>query len=91
MEMRSNGMEICPKGGECAKWAIEYLKYCICGTKEGVSLGLGVISVVTWTVAEIPQIITNYKQKSTEGLSLTFLATWIIGYLFSLSLSMLLL
>lgn len=51
--------------------------------KDGVSLTLGVISVLSWGVAEIPQIITNYKKKSTEGLSLAFLLTWIIGDLFN--------
>ncbi|XP_016505560.1 vacuolar lysine transporter YPQ1 isoform X2 [Nicotiana tabacum] len=49
-----------------------------------VSLALGLISVVSWGVAEIPQIITNYKQKSTEGLSLFFLFAWIVGDLFNL-------
>jgi len=47
--------------------------------KDGVSLTSGMISVLSWGVAEIPQIVTNYKEKSTEGLSLAFLLTWIIG------------
>ncbi|CAK7340343.1 unnamed protein product [Dovyalis caffra] len=54
-------------------------------TKDGVSLTLGMISVLSWGVAEIPQIITNYKEKSTEGLSLAFLLTWIVGDLFNVS------
>ena len=54
--------------------------YCLCSVKDGISLSLGFVSVVSWTVAEVPQIITNYKQKSAEGLSMTFLITWIIGY-----------
>lgn len=85
--MGSSSMQMCPTGGHCAKWAIQYLHYCICSAKDGVSLSLGVVSVVTWTVAEIPQIITNYRQKSTQGLSMAFLATWILGYLFLSSLS----
>jgi uncharacterized protein with PQ loop repeat len=32
----------------------------------------------------VPQIITNYKHKSTEGLSLAFLMTWIVGDFFNL-------
>ncbi|KAB5551616.1 hypothetical protein DKX38_008927 [Salix brachista] len=51
--------------------------------KDGVSLTLGMISVLSWGVAEVPQIVTNYKKKSTEGLSLAFLFTWIIGDLFN--------
>ncbi|KAJ6864151.1 hypothetical protein NC651_034862 [Populus alba x Populus x berolinensis] len=74
-------MPTCPQ--YCSQWARIYLKYCLCSMKDGVSLTLGVISVLSWGVAEIPQIITNYKKKSTEGLSLAFLLTWIIGDLFN--------
>jgi len=48
--------------------------------RETASYTLGLVSVVIWVVAEIPQIITNYRAKSTDGLSATFLITWIIGY-----------
>ncbi|KAG6743607.1 hypothetical protein POTOM_052306 [Populus tomentosa] len=74
-------MPTCPQ--YCSQWARIYLKYCLCSMKDGVSITLGVISVLSWGVAEIPQIITNYKKKSTEGLSLAFLLTWIIGDLFN--------
>ncbi|MED6182792.1 hypothetical protein PIB30_032014 [Stylosanthes scabra] len=53
-------------------------------TRETVSYTLGVISVIVWVVAEIPQLITNYTAKSAKGLSLTFLFTWIIGDIFNL-------
>ncbi|RDX90864.1 Ypq1, partial [Mucuna pruriens] len=52
--------------------------------RETASFFLGITSVVVWVVAEIPQIMTNYSTKSTEGLSITFLITWIIGDLFNL-------
>ena len=74
--------EVCPQ--QCAMWAREYIGYCLCSTKDAVSLGLGLLSVISWGVAEIPQIITNYKAKSTEGLSFAFLLTWIIGFVFRL-------
>ena len=71
-------MPICPH--HCSQWARVYMKYCLCSMKDGVSLTLGMISVFSWGVAEVPQIVTNYKKKSTEGLSLAFLLTWIIGW-----------
>ncbi|KAM7259779.1 hypothetical protein ACFE04_015520 [Oxalis oulophora] len=40
---------------------------------------------MSWFVAEIPQIITNFKDKSAQGLSISFLSTWIIGDLFNLA------
>nr|AAD12006.1 hypothetical protein [Arabidopsis thaliana] len=55
--------------------------------RDGLSLSLGIISVISWGVAEIPQIMTNYSEKSTEGLSITFLTTWMIGSARSLSSS----
>ncbi|KAM5550500.1 hypothetical protein ABKV19_027584 [Rosa sericea] len=68
----------------CWEWARKYLGYNLCSTKDGVSLVLGVVSVASWGVAEVPQIITNFKHKSTDGLSLAFLITWIVGDLFNL-------
>ncbi|XP_062196004.1 uncharacterized protein LOC133899079 isoform X2 [Phragmites australis] len=74
----------CHSSRQCAEWARTYLKYCLCSTKDSVALMLGLASVVSWGVAEVPQIITNYRQKSTEGLSIAFLMTWIVGDLFNL-------
>ncbi|KAL0359730.1 UNVERIFIED_CONTAM: putative vacuolar amino acid transporter YPQ1 [Sesamum angustifolium] len=70
---------VCPVDRHCAEWARRYMGYCLCSTKDGFSLSLGLISVLSWGVAEIPQIITNYKKKSAEGLSILFLCTWIVG------------
>ena len=55
------------------------MKYCLCSVKDEISLSLGVISIISWAVADIPQIITNYKEKSSEGLSIAFLITWVVG------------
>ncbi|KAK8452054.1 hypothetical protein SEVIR_5G048900v4 [Setaria viridis] len=74
----------CPSSRHCAEWARTYLKYCLCSQKDSAALALGLISVISWGVAEVPQIITNYRQKSTEGLSVAFLMTWIVGDMFNL-------
>ncbi|KAF7852217.1 hypothetical protein BT93_L5367 [Corymbia citriodora subsp. variegata] len=74
----------CPASRHCAKWARKYMHYCLCSTKDEIALSLGVVSVITWGVAEIPQIVTNYKQKSAEGLSIAFLMTWVVGDFFNL-------
>lgn len=75
----SSRAPVCPREEHCSEWAKQYLKYCLCNMKDGVSLALGLVSVISWGVAEIPQIITNYRTKSTEGLSIAFLMTWIAG------------
>ncbi|KAK8936650.1 hypothetical protein KSP39_PZI012279 [Platanthera zijinensis] len=51
----------------------------VSSVREIVTFVLGTTSVLCWGVAEIPQIITNFKEKSAEGLAVTFLMTWIIG------------
>lgn len=76
----NSNMPLCPADQHCSQWARKHMKYCLCNAKDGVSLFLGMVSVASWGVAEIPQIITNYREKSTEGLSIGFLLTWIIGY-----------
>ncbi|KAL6530641.1 hypothetical protein OROMI_028530 [Orobanche minor] len=70
---------MCPVDQHCSEWARKYMGYCLCGTKDWFSLALGLVSVVSWGVAEIPQLITNFKSKSAEGLSILFLMTWIVG------------
>ncbi|XP_057437851.1 seven transmembrane protein 1 [Lotus japonicus] len=61
-----------------------WTKMHLSSVRETASLTLGAVSVFVWVVAEIPQIITNYRTKSAEGLSVIFLITWIIGDLFNL-------
>ncbi|KAF6147770.1 hypothetical protein GIB67_006743, partial [Kingdonia uniflora] len=75
---------VCPQQQHCSQWAQTYINYCLCTLKDGVSLTLGLISVLSWGVAEVPQIITNYKQKSAEGLSIAFLMMWTAGDIFNL-------
>ncbi|CAI9297579.1 unnamed protein product [Lactuca saligna] len=83
MELLKSNMPMCPADEHCSQWARNYMKYCLCTRKDWISLILGLISVMSWGVAEVPQIITNYKQKSSEGLAMCFLLTWILGDLFN--------
>ena len=85
MSLHKGTSPSCSPNKHCSQWAWTYLSYCLCGAKDAVALTLGLTSVLTWSVAEVPQIITNYREKSTEGLSLAFLMTWIVGYIISLS------
>ncbi|KAM7271474.1 hypothetical protein ACFE04_030688 [Oxalis oulophora] len=84
MATMKNSLPSCPSNRRCSDLARTYLKFCLCSSRDEASLILGVISVISWGIAEVPQIMTNYKEKSTHGLSLAFLATWIIGDFFNL-------
>ncbi|KAG6525733.1 hypothetical protein ZIOFF_015700 [Zingiber officinale] len=65
----------------CSDWARIYLKYCLCSAKDGVAIFLGTVSIISWGVAEVPQILTNFREKSTKGLSVAFLMTWVVGFI----------
>ncbi|XP_076915532.1 vacuolar histidine transporter YPQ3-like [Bidens hawaiensis] len=68
----------------CIGWVDKYFKDCLCNISDEISFGLGIASLVCWGVAEIPQIITNFRTKSSHGVSLLFLLTWIAGDIFNL-------
>ncbi|KAF7828809.1 putative vacuolar amino acid transporter YPQ2 [Senna tora] len=68
----------------CVGWVHKYFKDCLCNLKDDFSFSFGLISLVCWGVAEIPQIITNFRTKSSHGVSLAFLLTWVAGDIFNL-------
>ena len=51
---------------------------------EALSGIAGSISIACWIVVFSPQIVENYRRKSTQGLSVTFLVIWMIGDLFNI-------
>ncbi|XP_078436241.1 vacuolar lysine transporter YPQ1-like isoform X2 [Wolffia australiana] len=53
-------------------------------SSEELSFCLGMATLIFWGVAEIPQIITNYRTKSGHGVSFFFLSTWAIGDILNL-------
>ncbi|KAL2504131.1 PQ-loop repeat family protein/transmembrane family protein [Abeliophyllum distichum] len=75
----------CPKEEKpCIRWIEKYLKDCLCNLKDEISFGFGIASLICWAVAEIPQIITNFRNKSADGVSFAFICTWIAGDVFNL-------
>lgn len=49
-----------------------------------ISTALGVLSILSWLFAQLPQILKNHKLKSASGLSIYFLAEWLLGDLTNL-------
>ncbi|KAJ8770661.1 hypothetical protein K2173_021308 [Erythroxylum novogranatense] len=68
----------------CVQWVEKYFKDCLCNRKDEFSFAFGLIGLVSWGVAEVPQIFTNFRNKSSHGVSLTFLLTWVAGDIFNL-------
>jgi len=40
------------------------------------AFGIGILSLVGYIVAQLPQLWQNYKTKKVEGLSIMFLIVW---------------
>lgn len=49
-----------------------------------LSTALGMCSIISWLFAQLPQIYKNHKLKSASGLSIYFLAEWLLGDLTNL-------
>lgn len=60
-------------------WIAHYTGSCVYGNRAAISWSLGVISLVAWLGAQMPQIIANHRNRSVEGLSLAFLINWFLG------------
>ncbi|KFK30302.1 hypothetical protein AALP_AA7G244100 [Arabis alpina] len=68
----------------CVRWVERYFDDCLCNLNDDVSFALGIAGIICWTVAEVPQIITNFRTKSSHGVSLYFLLAWVAGDIFNL-------
>ncbi|XP_061369788.1 probable vacuolar amino acid transporter YPQ2 [Gastrolobium bilobum] len=68
----------------CVGWVEKYFQDCLCDLRDNISFSLGLISLIFWGVAEIPQIITIFHTKSSHGVSLAFLLAWVAGDIFNL-------
>ena len=74
----------CPVGCDSWEFAAKYFGDCVCSRRDALSFTLGCVSILAWGVAELPQIVANWRNKSSEGVSLAFIATWLTGDAFNL-------
>ena len=49
-----------------------------------LSTSLGIFSIISWLFAQLPQLYKNYQIQSASGLSIYFLAEWLLGDLTNL-------
>ena len=74
----------CPDTCDSWDFAARYFGDCVCSRRDALSFVLGCVSIVAWGLAELPQIIANWRNRSSEGVSLAFIATWLTGDAFNL-------
>ncbi|CAJ0915937.1 5164_t:CDS:2 [Entrophospora sp. SA101] len=70
---------ITQNGSHYIKWIHMLFGSCVYGNREAASLLLGFLSIACWLNAQSPQVITNYKNKSTDGVSIQFLMILLLG------------
>lgn len=63
---------------ECATWAKSFGD-CICSTNDLVSFIFGLASIVFMGLCCLPQLLTNFINGSSEGLSFGLVAIWSVG------------
>ncbi|XP_057530250.1 uncharacterized protein LOC130808778 [Amaranthus tricolor] len=68
----------------CVKWIHKCFKDCLCNVNDVLSFSFGILSLLSWGVAEIPQIFTNFQTKSSHGVSILFLLGWVLGDILNL-------
>ena len=61
------------------RWTQRWFGDCVCTSRDAASFTLGLVSVFAWGVAELPQIVTNFRNGTSEGVSFAFVATWLTG------------
>ena len=74
----------CPDTCDSWDFAARYFGDCVCSRRDALSFVLGCVSIIAWGVAELPQIVANWRNRSSEGVSLAFIATWLTGDAFNL-------
>ena len=62
----------------CAEWAKSFGD-CICNSRDLSSFVLGLLSVCCMGICCLPQIIINFVNGSSEGLSLSMILIWTVG------------
>lgn len=56
-------------------WVRDIFADCLYSWKDRLAFGLGLLSIFCWVQAQLPQIYSNYVNKSTEALSFFFLVS----------------
>lgn len=65
--------------GNYIKWIYDLFGDCIVSIREKIGFGIGLSSTFIWMWAQIPQMVMNYKNKKTDGISPGFLCLLVTG------------
>nr|CAG8518367.1 10415_t:CDS:2 [Entrophospora candida] len=71
---------ITQNGSHYIKWIHMLFGSCVYGNREAASLLLGFLSIACWLNAQSPQVIANYRNKSTDGVMTTLFALLLLTF-----------
>lgn len=71
--------EHCAPESEFLRFLSSTLHVCLPSPLALISSTFGVLSILCWLFAQLPQIYKNYRLQSAEGLSIFFLVEWCLG------------
>eukprot|EP00873_Tetraselmis_striata_P018356 jgi/Tetstr1/438620/TSEL_027171.t1 len=57
----------------------KYFCDCVYDWQEFAGFACGLASILVWLVAQLPQLVENYRNKTAEALSAWFLVDWLMG------------
>jgi uncharacterized protein with PQ loop repeat len=79
MEFALGLPQYCDPANDFLKTISSVFGVCIPTTLALTSTILGILSILSWLFAQVPQILKNFRLRSTSGLSLLFLLEWLFG------------
>ncbi len=50
----------------------------VCRVRDWLGFSIGMMSIMFWMVAQVPQFVKNIKQQRADALSAWFLAEWLL-------------
>eukprot|EP00697_Spironema_sp_BW2_P010470 gnl/Spiro4/25738_TR12797_c0_g1_i1.p1 gnl/Spiro4/25738_TR12797_c0_g1~~gnl/Spiro4/25738_TR12797_c0_g1_i1.p1 ORF type:complete len:350 (+),score=50.24 gnl/Spiro4/25738_TR12797_c0_g1_i1:101-1150(+) len=62
-----------------SRWVADFFGDCVYSDRELLSVYVALLSIVCWSCAQLPQIITIARTGVCEGLNLTFMLNWLQG------------
>lgn len=60
-------------------WAAQWFGDVVCEPRDKIGFIIGLVSVALWALAEVPQLVVNYLECSSDGLSEGLLWLWVFS------------
>jgi hypothetical protein len=63
----------------CWQWASFFGETGVCDARDKAGFIIGLVSIACWGLAEVPQLVANAAEGSSEGISESLLWLWVFG------------